>query len=202
MMRDNIPEWLNGGVPSEDQAKGQLVPSRKEMYKALELYYTHVKYVITIMFSFLTALFAILGLSQKLGSDVFPLETIRVVVSVALITLFPLALLAILIILRYYEVYVSSLIFALRVHLGANMVSAHPWLVRTLKQAKTWIEDIKCDGDFLRKRALSLKDTFFLYACVIILLGALSVFCGLKILGVEILEILSNVVGWILCGWN
>lgn len=181
-MKDEVPEWLRRSAPSPEVAKGQLAPSREEMYRALELYYTHVKYVITIMFSFLTALFAILGLSEKLVAKVLPSETIKVVVGAALIIMpLPFALLTILIILRYYEVYVSSLIFALRVHLAAGVEASHPWFVRTIEQAQRWQVKVKGDTAFLRRRALSPKDTFFLYACLIAFFAILTLFCGLTV---------------------
>lgn len=184
-MIENIPEWLNKGKPEKNSAASQLESSRTEMYKALELYYTHVKYVITILFSLVAALFAILGLYEKLPANLLPTSTIKFLIGYTLSIFVPLfTALAIFIIKRYYEVYVSSLIFALRVHLAVDMAHTHPWFVRTIEQAKKWQEKVHSDNDFLSKRSRSLRDTFMLYSGIIVLLAILSCVYGLKVLSV------------------
>ena len=94
-MENTIPDWLKTGVPELEQAKNQLTASRTELFKSLDLYYTHVKYVITLMFSLMTALFAILGLTEKMGNHIVTLEMIKILVGTTLITMFPLAVCAI-----------------------------------------------------------------------------------------------------------
>ena len=56
----------------DDQAKSALLSSsRKEMYDALSLFYTHVKHTVSLMLTLMTAVFAIFGIALK-GSDLNP----------------------------------------------------------------------------------------------------------------------------------
>jgi len=182
-MPNDIPSWLKNGCPPMDQANEQLISSREEMFKALELYHTHVKHVIAILFSLLTALFAVLGFSSKLESDLLSKHQIINLVAVFLITIFPIAIIAIGILKRYYEVYVSSLIFAVRLHLAVDWHRVHPWFDRTIEQARKWTS-VASDEDFLNRRTNSPKDTFFCYACIIRLLSVLSLISGIWLLAV------------------
>jgi len=83
----------------------------------------------------------------------------------------PVGLISIHIIKRYYEVYVSALVFATRLHVAKDYAEIHPWLKRTAKQAKLVDNSI----EFLEFRAKSRKDTFALYRWIIIIL---SITCG------------------------
>jgi hypothetical protein len=181
--QNDIPAWLQGGVPEGMDIEKVLTPSREEMYKALELYHAHVKYVITIMFSLMTAMFAILGLSEKLGGAIIEAETIKTVVGVFLIVVCLVAPFAIGILYRYYFVYVSALVFAVRVHLGSPLKTTHPWFLRLIKRAQKW-SNVRDELAFIKKRTRSLTDTFMLYVYIIVFLALLSLFCGLKILGI------------------
>lgn len=180
-MDNDVPEWIKARAPAIDKAMELIGPSRDEMYRALELYHTHVKHVMTIMFTLLTALIAVIGLSGKIGGQELPTEAIRLLVGTFLIIVAPLGVCAVFILLRYYQVYVSALLFAVRVHWAAGLGSSHPWFVRTIIQTNKWSK-VKCDVQFLRRRAISPSDTFFLYAMMILLLSLLSVFSGIIIL--------------------
>src|SRR5215210_4956810 len=51
---------------TDEPATSDLLSSaRKEMYDALRLFQDHVKHLLTLMFSVMTAVFAVLGLSIK-----------------------------------------------------------------------------------------------------------------------------------------
>lgn len=177
----DIPAWLKKGVPKSADIEKILTPSREEMYRALQLYHAHVRYVITIMLSLITAMFAILGLSARLGDVIAEPEIISTVVGALLIAGCPVALIAVVIIWRYYLVYLSSLVFAVRVHLGSPFKITHPWFNRTIEQAIRWSK-VRDDIGFIHKRASSPTDTFMLYVYIILCLAGLSLFCGLKIL--------------------
>lgn len=186
MNLNDVPEWLKDKLPPLNAAKENLIASRTEMYKTLELYHIHVKYVITMMFTLLTALFAIVGLIGKLEQQVISLEGIRTMVGIFLCVVFLLGLVAIVIIRRYYEVYVSALVFAVRVHMAAEVMSCHPWFMRTVEQAKKWQSKVDSDHAFLRWRSLSPHDSFCLYAVVIGILSLLSLIYGVSIVWVEL----------------
>lgn len=181
-----IAAWLQSGVPEGMDIEKVLTPSREEMYRALELYHAHVKYVITIMFSLITAMFAILGLSEKLGGAIIDPETIRTVVGVFLIVVCIVAPFAISILYKYYCVYVSALIFAVRVHLGSPLRTTHPWFLRLINDANDAEQKrhIRDERTFIKKRIRSPTDTFMLYAYIIGFLALLSLFCGLEILAI------------------
>jgi len=182
-----IPAWLCEGVPQRVDIEKILTPSRKGVYKTLELFHSHVRYVITIMFSLLTALFAILTFSENLGVEK---EVIETFIGYFLVAISVVAIISIVIIHRYYLVYVSSLVFAVRVHLASPFKYTHPWFIRTIEQAKKW-GNIKNDLEFIKKRARSPTDTFVLYACIIFLLACLSGYSGLRILA-SLLELAST----------
>ena len=175
------PNWIQAGAPEKSTAQGLLTCSREEMYKALELYHTHVKHVMTVMFTLLTALIAVIGLSSKLDTQTIPAQTLRSLVGAFLVCVLPLGVFAVFILLRYYQVYVSALIFAVRVHWAAGLHCSHPWFVRTIEQANLWTR-VTSDRQFLRRRAISPSDTFALYALMIALLSILSGYCGIRLL--------------------
>jgi len=185
MTQNDNRHWLERGVPDDANVQDLLTPSRQEMYSTLQLYHAHVRYVITIILTLITAMFAILSLPEKSGSAIIvEPETMKTVVAwFFLFGIAPVAIIGIFIIWRYYLVYLSSLVFATRLHLRSPFRFTHPWFVRTINQAEKWSK-IKDDIGFIKKRAKSWSDTFMLYTYVILFFVGLSLLCGLKILGI------------------
>ena len=115
-----------------------LEESRKEMYTALGLFHNHVKYVIYIMVSMPAAILVVMRLWK---TDPPPL--VNLIAGAILILVLPVSLFSIRIIQRYYEVYVSALIFATRVHIAAGYTKGHPWLERTIQQIEKIVEEAR-----------------------------------------------------------
>ena len=176
-MPEEFPEWLRKGSLTKIQAEEQLTSSREELFKALELYHIHVKHVIGIMFAIVTGLVAILGLTSRFGGGLDSAREITMIVSIMMMCMPVVGFLSIIILYRYYQVYLSALIFCVRVHCYAEIPYSHPWLVRTLNQAKDWTS-VKTEAGFLKKRAFSITDTFALYSSVVAVVSSLSALCG------------------------
>jgi hypothetical protein len=177
--------WFKRGIPDDANVQDLLTPSRQEMYSTLQLFHAHVRYVITIILTLITAMFAILSLPEKLGSAIIigP-ETMKTVVAwFFLFGIAPAAMIGIFIIWRYYLVYLSSLVFAARLHSRSPFRVAHPWFVRTINQVEEW-SGIKDDIGFIKRRAKSPSDTFMLYTYILLFFVGLSLLCGLTILGI------------------
>ncbi len=181
-----IPRWLSRGVPRKAPASEVLTASRTEMYQALQLFYSHVKYVITVMTSIVAATIAILGLTEKFGLSFFPVwrEIAGRILCVAVPTS---ALFAIIVIYRYYDVYLSALLFATRLHLHPSVwrtQGRHPWFERAVRQACRW-RSVRSDRGFIFRRAfLAPCYSFVQYALLIVLLAAFSVYTGRRILSI------------------
>jgi len=168
----DIPTWLRWD--GEPPKLNLLNASRKEMYETLALFHNHVKYVIYIMITMPTIILAIIRLWPATELDLL----VYAVASVILMLACPICIISILVIHKYYQVYVSALIFATRTHIALGY--KHPWFERTIKQAKDW--KVKNSMEFLSKRAKSWRDTFILYSCIISVLAISSVACGIIVL--------------------
>jgi len=166
----NIPGWLQW--PEKEKPKdGILDESRKEMYIALSLFHSHVKYVIYIMITIPAAILAIM----RFWPGAKPQPEFYLVAGIILIIVLPIGFISIRIIQRYYEVYVSALVFTTRLHIARDYAKLHPWLDRTIEQAKC----VNNNTEFLRMRAKSGKDTFALYRWIIMILSIASGFGGI-----------------------
>jgi len=169
----NIPKWLSWPEGVDLPTPEILNESRKEMYTALSLFHNHVKYVIYIIFGLAAAILAILRFWDS-GQN----NSIAYVISgIILICIFPVGILSINIIKRYYEVYISALVFATRTHISVNYTDVHPWIYRTINQAQKW-QNVENSLSFLKARALSMEDSFALYRWIIIILSITSFICG------------------------
>lgn len=172
-----VPSWLEEPAISRSEASSQLAASREEMYKALELYHSHVKHVISILFAFLAAISGILAFAPKVES-ILPQALVLIVVAILLIAVLPFGVIAQKILRRYYEVYVSALVFAVRIHMAVELHLAHSWFIRTIEKAHAATSDM----DFLMKRSKSIADTFFLYSLVLWFFSVVSVILGVLLL--------------------
>ncbi len=173
-MKNVNPDWLLKGIKTRPRpTHEQLKNARTELYDALALFQTHVRWQIGIMFSLMTTTIGIMIASARStmpGIISLLKDTAFVIVLVTPILVF----LSWRILRRYYEVYVSALLFALRLDLLADSgEQRHPWLKRTLEQTREW--PVKSDLAFVKRRALSSGDSCVCYGCVILLLGIIVV---------------------------
>ncbi|UCD13185.1 MAG: hypothetical protein JSW60_06395 [Thermoplasmatales archaeon] len=173
----DIPSWLSWPAEAKQPDLNFLNESRKDMFEALSLFHSHVKYVIYIMASIPTALLIIMRLWPSAQSD----QTMNLIAGIILVFVPVVGFVSIVVILRYYEVYVSALVFATRAHNALGYSQAHPWMERTIKQAQDW-SSVDNSHSFLRKRAKSLKDSFALYTIIISLLSLASLIAGIVLL--------------------
>lgn len=185
---DYIQEWLswpNGKEPTDDF----LEACRKEMYTALSLFHSHVKYVIYIMVTMPAAILAIM----RFWPSERPHPVLYLIAASILIVILPVARISTHIIQKYYEVYVSALVFATRAHIAAGYQEGHPWLERTIKQAYDWRQDVNNAFEFLQKRTTNPEDSFDYYRRIINILsiacfvfGIVFVCLGISYLGLPL----------------
>ncbi len=192
-----VPAWLTRGCPTAEPDARMLEASRKEMYQALTLFYGHVRYVLTLILSIPLATFIILALARRDGTTIFEPGFLRWIAGGVLAIVVPaIAMPSIVVIFRYYEVYVSALLFATRLHLRARTLAGeHPWFQRAIGHASEPVQDSlafrllsKLSGGsrgdeqrFIVKRASTSWYSFWLYASIIMILGVANFVVGILI---------------------
>lgn len=172
----DIPRWLCWPEEVDPPETSLLNESRKELYEALSLFHSHVKYVIYIMITMPAVILAII----RLWPAAQPNMISYVIAAIILVFVLPIGVVSILVIHKYYQVYVSALVFATRVHIAAGYKQLHPWLERTLKQAQDWKVDSSLK--FIERRTKSFRDTFMLYSLIIGILAGVSCVSGIIVL--------------------
>lgn len=185
----SIPVWLRWTTIATLPELDMLRVSRDEMFRSLSLYYEHVKHVIYIMISVPGATLFVLNVSK----NVVPPELL-VFAGLALAVVPPLVSeFSIQVIRRYYEVYVASLVFATRAHVALGQVEIHPWIDRTISQAKIAAEQSRVDdaGAFLAWRASSPNDTFVGYRRIIRTIAWASSIAGALLVLFGVMSILQ-----------
>lgn len=176
---DAIPEWLKWPQNQPPPESKLLAIARKEMYQALTLFHGHVKYVIYVLVSMIAAPLLIMRVWPASAAS----SEFHIVVGVLLTALPPLiGSKSNSIIQRYYEVYVSALVFAARAHIGANLHLAHPWIERTIQQAEATSDEVTDAQAFLKYRAKSKDDTFYHYRSIIQVVSYASLLAGVMVL--------------------
>jgi len=176
-----IPEWLatsDDGWPLTISGE-MLSKSLDQMHEALKLFYTHVRYGISLLASIPAAVIVLL----KIPHGALAANQVCLLGAAVLLTLpWLLARRSRAIVTKYYEVCVAALVFATRVHIAAGLQAEHPWLVRTIAQAQRWRADVRNSQEFLTKRAKSREDTLFGYKRMLWILS-----CGSAALGMLLL---------------
>lgn len=168
--------------PNDQEAVSHFLSStRQEMYHALELFHNHVKYTISLMFTLLTAVFAIFSITgnrgvQTLGPNP---QLFQVIAGIILVLLFPLGIISILIIGRYYKLYVGALVFATEAHESVGMV--HLWF-RELTDSKEQLGKNYSEDKFVRQRTYGWPHSWILYSILIALISVLGLFVGILVL--------------------
>lgn len=165
----------------DDQAVSAfLSDTRKEMYDALSLFYTHVKHTVSLMLTLMTAVFAIFGVALgQTNPKPEILYIFKTIGGVILLALFPLGIVSILIIARYYKLYVAALIYSADLHASIGLDS-HSWF----QQIKEDLESLPrgaTEKDLLYKRTYGWPHSWILYSSLIIILSILSFISGIFI---------------------
>ena len=151
-----------------DEAKSALLSSaRKEMYTALELFHSHVRYSIFLMLTLLTAVFGILGIVVKgekvTISNIFIFKSVG---GTVLSLLFPLGIISSVIISRYYRLYVASLLYAAELHESVGLDSQE-WF-ETVKRERASLGKDATKDDIINKRSCGWPHTWLLYSYLIV----------------------------------
>lgn len=118
----DIPKWLVWPDELDSPDHNLLNESRKEMYTALSHFHNHVKYVIYIMISMPAAILLIM----RFWPSEQPNLILYLIAGIILIFILPVGWISIIVIKRYYEVYVSSLVFATKAHIAVGYSQVHP----------------------------------------------------------------------------
>lgn len=138
------------------------------MYSALDLFHTHVRHILSIMFALLTAVFAILGftLQDVEGSEENLDSILKIGGAMVLILILPLGAVSILIIGRYYRLYVAALVYAANLH-KAEGIDGHQWF-REIERYRQRLGVGASDDDLIRRRTYGWPHSWILYSIVII----------------------------------
>jgi hypothetical protein len=177
----------------DDQAVGNfLTAARTEMYDSLRLFQEHVKHLLSLMFTVLTAVFAILGFIIKVEDPpVLDPAAVALLGGSILILMFFLGNISTIIISRYYRLYVSALVYAADLHEQMGLGS-HVWF-QDLTTKRSRSESLP---DFVNKRAYGWPHSWILYAILIWALSNASLICGALVL-LWALHLLSALLIWI-----
>jgi hypothetical protein len=169
-----------------------LSTSRQEMYNALTLFYSHVKHTLSLLITIITAVFAILAfvLKEKINSlnpELMPV--IQQMGGSILFIVFVLSLISIVVIWRYYKLYVAALVFSSKQHIKANM-SEHIWFIEVIEKEKELTNKypILTEEQILKKlvfnRSISFPHSFILYAFILLIIGLVGLFSGYKLINI------------------
>ena len=177
----------------DDQAIGNfLTAARAEMYDALRLFQDHVKHLLSLMFTVLTAIFAILGfiIKGELPPGFDP-TIVALLGGSILVLMFFLGNISTIIISRYYRLYVSALIFAADLHESMGLPS-HRWFLDLTEERSS----PDSPGRFVNNRAYGWPHSWRLYAILIWVLSNASLIGGALII-LWALKLRSALLTWI-----
>lgn len=158
-----------------------LAISRKEMTENLTLFFTHVKYTMTLMLTVFTAALAILGFGIKeFNEQENFIPWLILAASFILIMVWVVGKYSESLVRRYYKLYVSSYVYAARVH-DKHSVTNHPWL----SEIKSRVKDIYCEKaveQFIEGDADTDSHSWYYYRKIIRYVGGISLFVGVLML--------------------
>jgi hypothetical protein len=178
---------LRQAFPNDEAREAMMSASREEMYRALELFHTHVKHTLSLMFTLLTAVFAVLGFvlqeaQQEINSELVGL--FKLAGGFVLILVFPLGLVSIFIIGRYYKLYVAALLYATELHEEEGLAS-HQWF-RDSAQYRSTIADASraavSNSELIRRRTYGWPHSWILYSLLIGLIALTALAVGITML--------------------
>src|SRR6266851_4788646 len=155
-----------------------LTSVRQDMYNALTLFHDHVKHTISLMFALLTAVFAILGfaLSDRIPSANL-IFSFKLVGGIILSLLFPLGVVSILIIGRYYKLYVAALFYAAEIHQSVGLGS-HSWFVEVIDTMEP-VRDHAQRKVLINKRTYGWPHSWILYTILISVISIAGLLSGI-----------------------
>lgn len=176
---NGLPVWFGNScnidnVAGDSQSIVQLLNAvRSEAHSSLSLYQVTVKYATTLILSLITVvgvLFSFVKSSQNMSPSVLVLAERGG--SIVLLIAACIGGVSVLVITRYYNVYVSTLLFAAQLHYAAGLDGYH-WFERIIDLLRCADQSIT-RKEFIGRRTWSKSDSHYWYA---VFLGVLSASC-------------------------
>jgi hypothetical protein len=164
---------LRAAFPN-DQARGQVLnATRKEMYDALALYHAHVRGVISLLLGLVTIVFALSGFLLKESAPSSDVITIvKASAPTILVAVLPVSLICIVLLGRYYKLYVAALVYAAKLH-HAEGIGDHLWFSEVERGRQKFGQN--SDRKYIWKRTYGWPHTWLLYSILILIIGLTSV---------------------------
>jgi len=166
-----------------DEAKSAFLSSaRQETYDALALFHTHVKHTVSLLFTLLTAVFAMFGIAPREteASPASPHHMFKLARTLILSLLFPLRIASILIAARYCKRYVAALIYAAELHESMGLDS-HTWFEHLEDDMRPLGDDARKE-DRIEKRTYAWPHSWILYSILVAVLSIAGLIFGISTL--------------------
>lgn len=163
--------------------------SRQNMVNALDLFFKHTKYSLTLLTTILAASLAIAAFSfDKLEELTLSWTITLVVASTFLVLMGPVSYITYRLVGRYYRLYVSFYIYAARLHDTYASSIEHPWFVDLKdKLGEPYPENLynkTAVSRFMDKEIRGgSRNSWYFYQWLILILGASGTLGGSAVLG-------------------
>jgi len=168
-------------IQPEMMSEDKLSISRKEMTVHLSLFFSHVKYTLTLMLSMFTSAIALLGYGLKeFGSNTHFVPYLILASSIILIAVFFVSFYSKQLVERYYKLYISSYIYAARLH-DRFAEEKHPWFTDIMKRVKD-IHAPEAVSQFMHGKDVEDNHSWHYYQKFIANVGLLSLVIGVLML--------------------
>lgn len=180
---DPLDTPLRRALPDAQARVAFLNSTRSEMYSCLELYYSHVRGVVSLMLGLVTGIAAVVGLVSHVNSgSSAELATIsKIGAATVLMLMPPFAAISSIILARYYRLYVAALLFAADLHRSEG-ISGHSWLDEIEKYRSRLGAGAGDNELVIRKRTYSWPHTWSLYTALLFLIAIAGLAFGIAIL--------------------
>jgi hypothetical protein len=167
----SLTSRLRTALPADD-ARGQFLSStRREMYDSLALFHTHVKGVVSFMLGLVTAVLGIVSLVVSRNPSPM-MSVVGNAAPVILVLLLPFSIVSVLVIGRYYKLYVAALVYAARLHEEEGL-GDHFWFVE-VNELRQRLGSGTTDDKVVRVRTRGWPHSLALYSTLILVLGVVS----------------------------
>ena len=153
-----------------------LTASRREMYRAAELFHTHFRQVISLVITVWTAIFAVFGFvisKEDLNSKY--LAGLAFLAALILVALFWLSIKSAYAIGRWYRLYCAAQLFSARLHKKTDL-PMHVYFEETLETQNDPVlnEQFKKEYNLLEKRADKKGFSIKTYTSIVIVFGCIG----------------------------
>jgi len=181
-LADPVDTPLRRVLPDPQARVSFLNATRSEMYACLELYYSHVKGVVSLMLGLVTGIAALVGIVSHVGgSKTAELAAMSKIGAVSVLMLMPpFAVISSIILARYYRLYVAALLFAADLHRSEG-ISGHSWFDEIEKYRKNLGPRGADNEHVIRKRTYSWPHTWSLYTTLLLLIALAGFVFGIAI---------------------